>query len=372
MVGVDRDRIVREFMDLVRIDSPSGEEAAIAADLEGRLRGLGLEVRNDGRGPSTGNLIARWPATGPGSPILLTAHMDTVEPGRGVQPRLVDGFVESDGRTTILGADCKAGLVAILEGLRVLGDASRPHPLLEVVITWGEEIGHRGARELDFDQFDSRLGFCLDALCPVGTIVNHAPGYDRLRAVFSGRGAHAGVEPERGISALVAAAHAIVGMRLGRIDQETTANLGLIQGGTARNAIPSQVVIEGEARSRDAVRLAAQVEHLREQLETGARAVGASVEVTVEHDYLPYRVDPDAPVARMAAAAARRAGLEPTFQSTGGGSDANNFNAAGLPMVVLGIGSSGAHTVNERVATSELEALARYVIALVEEASASG
>jgi tripeptide aminopeptidase len=369
MPGVRRERVVRDFLELVRIDSPAREEAAIAAELETRFRALGLEVRNDGRGPSTGNLLARWPATGPGRAILLIAHMDTVEPGRGVEPRLVDGFIESSG-PTILGADCKAGLAALLEGLRTLGEAASPHPLVEVVLTWGEEIGHLGARELEFDRFEARLGFCLDALCPVGTIVNQAPGYDRLRATFRGRGAHAGVEPERGISALVAAAHAVAGMRLGRIDPETTANLGLVRGGTARNAVPSEVVIEGEARSRDAAKLAAQVEHMLACCRAGAEGVGAEVEVEVEHDYLPYRVEPDAPVARLAAAAVVRSGLRPRFEATGGGSDANNFNAGGLPMVVLGIGCSGAHTVNERIATSELEALAGLVVALVEEAGA--
>jgi tripeptide aminopeptidase len=368
MANVQRDRVVQEFIELCRIDSPAREEAAIAVVLEQRLRALGLEVRNDGRGPSTGNLIGRLPATGPGQPILLTAHMDTVEPGRGVQPRLIDDVVCSDGVSTILGADCKAGVVAILEGLRVLQERGMPGPLVEVVITWGEEIGHLGARELDFSEFDAKLGFCLDALCPVGTIVNQAPGYDWVRAVFKGRGAHAGVEPELGVSAIVAAAHAIAAMELGRIDAETTSNIGLIRGGTARNAVPSEVIIEGEARSRDAGKLAAQVEHLRSCFNAGARAAGAEVDVEVEHEFLAYQISPGAPVARLALAAGRRAGLEPIFAATGGGSDANNFNAAGLPMVVLGIGCSGAHTVNERIAISELEALSRYVVALVDEA----
>jgi tripeptide aminopeptidase len=370
MPTVRSERVTREFIELVRIDSPAGEEAVVAVELEARLGALGLEVRNDRSGPSTGNLIARWEATGPGQPILLTAHMDTVEPGRAVKPRLVDGVVASDG-TTILGADCKVGMAAILEGLRALGEAGTAHPLVEVVLTWGEEVGHLGARELDFGQFRARLGFCLDALCPVGTIVNHAPGYDRLRAVFKGRGAHAGVEPELGVSAIVAAAHAIAGMQLGRIDDETTANLGLIRGGTARNAVPSEVVVEGEARSREAVKLAAQVAHMREWCQAGARQVGAEVEFSAEHEYSAYRIPPDAPVARLAVAAARRAGLGPTFTATGGGSDANNFNAAGLPTVVLGLGCTGAHTVRERVAISQLVALARYVVALVEEAGQS-
>ena len=365
---VQRERIVREFMELCRIDSPSRHEAAIAADVERRLRALGLEVRNDASGPETGNLIARWPASGLGRPILLTTHMDTVEPGRGIQPRLVDGFVASDG-TTILGADAKAGLAAILEGLRALGAAGSPHPLIEVVITWGEEIGHRGAEQLDFARFASRLGFCLDALCPVGTIVNQAPGYDRIEAIFKGRAAHAGSEPERGISAIVAAAQAIVGMRLGRIDPETTANLGMIRGGTVRNAVPAEVVLEGEARSLDSRKLEAQVAHMLERCEAGAQLVGTQVELHVDHAYFPYRIETDTPVAQFAAAAAERSGLTPTFSPTGGGSDANNFNAAGLPMVVLGIGSTGGHTVDERVAVSELEALARQVVALVELAA---
>jgi len=370
MPTVRPERVTRELIELVRIDSPAGEEAAIAAELEARLGALGLEVYNDRSGPTTGSLIARWEPTGPGQPILLTAHMDTVEPGRGIKPRLVDGVVASDG-TTILGADCKVGLAAILEGLRALGEAGSAHPLVEVVLTWGEEVGHLGARALDFGRFRARLGFCLDALCPVGTIVNHAPGYDRLRAVFKGRGAHAGAEPELGVSAVAAAAHAIAGMQLGRLDDETTANIGLIRGGTARNAVPSEAVIEGEARSRDPAKLAAQVAQMRERCEAGARRVGAEVEFGVEHEYPAYRIPPDAPVARLALAAARRAGLEPTLAATGGGSDANNFNAVGLPTVVLGLGCTGAHTVREQVAVRELVALARYVVALIEEAGQS-
>src|SRR5439155_3526314 len=263
MATVQIDRITREFIDLVRIDSPAGEEAALAVDLAGRLTSLGLQVSNDHSGPSTGNLIARWEASGPGEPILLTAHLDTVEPGRGIKPLLQDGVIRSDG-TTILGADCKVGLAAILEGIRALGESDLPHPLVEVVLTWGEEIGHHGARALDFSSFEARRGFCLDALCPVGTIVNHAPGYDRLRAVFRGRGAHAGAEPELGISAIAAAAHAIATMRLGRIDDETTANLGMSQGGTARDAVPSEVVVEAGARSRDSTKLEAHVAHIPE------------------------------------------------------------------------------------------------------------
>ena len=371
MVQIQRDRLVGEFMELCRIDSPSRFEAGIAADLERRLRDLGLEVRNDGSGPSTGNLLGRLPATGPGQPILLTTHMDTVEPGRGVQPRLLGDEVASDGRTTILGADAKAGVAALLEGLRVVQASGQAHPLIEVVITWGEEIGHLGARQLDFDAFEARLGFCLDALCPVGQIVNHAPGYDKIRATFRGRGAHAGVEPERGVSAIVAAARALASMELGRIDFETTANVGLINGGTARNAVPSEAVFEAEARSRDARKLAEQVEHIRRCCESGARETGAELDFHVEHDYLPYRVDESAPVARLAAAAARRAGLEPEFRATGGGSDANNFNAGGLPTVVLGIGSTGGHTIDERVSIHELERLARYVVSLVEEAGSA-
>jgi tripeptide aminopeptidase len=368
---INRDRLVDEFMALCRIDSPSRHEAAIATDLEQRLLGLGLEVRNDASGPSTGNLLGRLSATGSGRSILLTTHMDTVEPGRGVQPRLVGDEVASDGRTTILGADAKAGVAALLEGIRAIKASEQPHPLVEVVITWGEEIGHLGARHLDFDAFEARLGFCLDALCPVGQIVNHAPGYDKIRATFRGLGAHAGVEPDTGVSAIVAAARAVAGMELGRIDFETTANVGLVSGGTARNAVPAQAVLEAEARSRDARKLAEQVEHIRGCCESGARSVGAELEFDLEHDYLPYRIEETAPVARFAVAAARRAGPEPRFTASGGGSDANNFNAGGLPTVVLGIGSTGGHTVDERVSIHELERLAGYVVALIEQAASA-
>lgn len=363
---VSEKRVVDEFIELVQIDSPTRDEAAVAAVLEAKLAALGFSVTNDHTGPSTGNLIARLAGSGAGA-IALSAHMDTVQPGRGIKPILRDGSVWSSG-DTVLGADCKASIAAILEGVRAVLEAETRRPTLELLFTWGEEGAHTGAKALDVSSLQSGFSFTLDAAAPVGAIITSAPAYHAVKAVFRGRAAHAGIEPEAGISALVAASRAVARMPLGRIDAETTANVGLIRGGTGRNTVPEVVELEGEARSRDNAKLAAQVEAMSSAMREEAERIGATLELTVTPQYQAFNLSPESPVVALASGAIRRLGLEPEIAATGGGSDANEFNVKGLPSAVLGTAMTAPHTLQEHIAVSDLVLLSRLVVELMAEA----
>jgi tripeptide aminopeptidase len=365
--AIDQQRAIDTFFDLVRIDSPSGQEEAIGQRLERLLRECGVEAGRD----AGGNVIGRRPGRGRLAglpPLLLAAHMDTVQPGTGIRPVIDGGVIRSSGET-ILAADDKAGITAILEALRraeELGLETRP---LEIVFTVQEETGLRGAKALDVAALAARQAVVLDSHGPVGTIVHRAPAQNAIEVVVIGRAAHAGVAPEQGISALVAAARALAAMRLGRIDDETTANFGVISGGTASNVVPERVYLKGEARSRDEGKLEAQTRHMLERLEAAAQELGARVEAKVERAYSAFSIPDDAPVIRLAGAAMRACGLEPQLVPTGGGSDANVLNAAGIQAVNLGVGYEKPHSVDECITVESLARICQVVLALVTAAA---
>jgi tripeptide aminopeptidase len=359
----DQERILDAFCRLVRIDSPSGQEGAIAEYLESELRRLGLDTWRDGAGNVLGRLAGR--GRGAARPwLLLSAHMDTVQPGCGIQPQVVDGVVRSDG-TTILGADDKAGIAAILEALGHVVARGLEHRPLEVVFTVQEETGLSGSKALDMATLRARQAVVLDSNGPVGTIINQAPASDSIEVVVRGKAAHAGVAPELGINALQAVAQALASMRLGRIDAETTANFGVISGGTATNVVPDRVVLKGEARSRSESKLVAQTEHMVGLLRRAADALGAQVEASVRRSYGAYDIPESAPLIQEVSAALRACGLEPRLQPSGGGSDANVFNAAGIEAVNLGVGYTNPHSVDEQLAVADLLAMPRVVLALL-------
>ncbi len=372
MAGVDADRLVHNFLNLVSIYSPSYQEAEVAALLEQELRSLGLEVRNDGTGPgNTGNVIGLLAGDGRGTPIFLGAHMDTVEPGRGIKPVFEAGVIRSDG-TTILSADCKATTAAILEALRVVQGEGLPHGDVETVFTYGEEQGMIGARMLDISGLRARLGFIADNSGAPGGIIVEAPAQNRIRAVFHGKAVHAGGEPEKGINALKAAATAIHRMPLGRIDEETTANIGIITGGISVNIVPDRVEIKGEARSRNNEKLERQTAAMVEAMKVAAEEVGARLESDVEPVYQAYRLAADSPVVRMAWDAAEAVGLQPLLRVTGGGTDANILNARGMPTVVITNGMVKPHSLEERIAVADMVALTNQLIALIGRAAQAG
>jgi len=355
---VNEARLLDTFLALVRIDSPSGEEAAVARELQSRLQHLGLAVERN----AMHNLVAKLP--GKGQAVMLAAHMDTVMPGRGIQPVVKDGVVYSDG-STILGADDKAGVAVILEVLQTVMEKNLPHPPLEIVITVQEESGLVGAKGLDSSRLTARMGVSLDAGGIPGTITVSAPSHDFLSATVLGKAAHAGNQPETGINAIAVAAQAIVDMPLGRIDEETTANIGTIQGGTARNIVPDRVELVGEARSRDKAKLEAQTAKMVHALETAAQSYGAKVDVQVTRCYEAYVFSEAEEVVGRLMAACRAQGVQPHLVPTGGGSDANIFNAQGKQVVNLSAGMSGEHSTDEHIAIADMVTCAQIVLQFV-------
>jgi tripeptide aminopeptidase len=365
---IREERLRDLFLDLVRIDSLSRREGAIAQRLAAELLTLGASVEFDDAGAAVngevGNLIAHLHGTTSAEPLLLCAHMDTVEPGAGVQP-VVDGdVIRSDGRT-VLGGDDKSGVAIVLECLRVCQEEGLPHPPVEVVFTICEELGLLGARHLDLGRVRARRGLVFDSDA-AGFVFTRAPGSTLIEVVVRGRAAHAGMAPERGVSAIRVAAHAIAEMRLGRIDEETTANWGTISGGRAINIIPDEVRLRGEARSHDLAKLQAQLDHMRQCFDAAAAHFpGATIEMRLEEMYQPMSVSDDAPIMRLLLAAAAQAGRIVASAGMGGGCDANILNQRGLEVVNLGTGMRDIHTTSEWLKVSDMVAAAEVTLALI-------
>lgn len=375
---IDRERLLANFLELIQIDSPSDEEGKIAQHVLARLRDLGLEASID----ATGNVIARLAGEGESlrtlSPyertelgrrvgrefatILLNAHLDNVMPCVGVVSIVADGVVRSDGRT-VLGADDKAGVAVILEVLQAIREL--PHPPLEVALTVQEETGLRGAKGLDFAQLQAKMGISLDTEGSIGSIVVSAPSHNSISAVVHGKAAHAGTHPEEGINAILVAAEAIAQMPLGRIDFETTANIGVIKGGRATNIVPDRVEVRGEARSRDEGKLRSQTDKMVKALQDAAGRRGATVDVEVEREYSTFNLGEGDEIVQRVIVAARFIGLEPELVASGGGSDANIFNAHGIRMVNVSTGMEKVHTTEEHIAVADMVKCAELVAAIL-------
>lgn len=373
---INTSRMADHFVDLVRIDSLSRREGAIAARLVADLRALGADVVVDdaGRhvGGDTGNVIGRLPGTRPGTPILLSAHMDTVVPGEGIVPIRESDRIRSDGRT-ILGGDDKSGVAIIVEVLRTLTERGIPHAGVEVAFTICEEVGLLGAKHLSVEGLRARDGLVLDS-DHAAYLFTKGPAADKLEFRVTGLESHSGICPERGISSIQVAGQAIAGMRLGRIDQETTANLGVIHGGAATNIVPKETVILGEARSLDEDKLAAQTAHMRQCFADAAAnhrvtidgvEYRARVTEHIERDYARMNVPESASIVRQVLQAARNMEASVTTRATGGGCDANVFNQRGLQIANLGTGMRAIHTVNEYLLLDEWYRAGRIVLETV-------
>lgn len=367
---VNEKRITEEFIELVKIDSLSRQERKVADVLKAKLAELGLEVVEDEAGGvtggSAGNIIARLPGTMDGPVIMFSAHMDTVEPGLGIEPLLRDGVFYSAGET-ILGSDNKAGVCSILEALRLIKEEGVPHPEIEVVFTIIEEQGLLGAKNLDYGILKAQYGYVLDSHGSAGTIIVRGPAQQKVEAHIRGRAAHAGLCPEDGISAIQVAALAINRMRLGRIDEESTANIGVITGGKAINIVPDIVHLKGEARSLQPGKMREQTEHMKRVLEEAAQEFGAMVSVEIEDLYMEIDLGEDQAVVAVAVRAARNLGVEPKLEATGGGSDANIFNWQGIPVANLGIGMKKVHTTEENIALADLVLNVKYMVEIIKE-----
>jgi len=364
-----RRRLNETFEALCKIESPSGRERVCADWVTSELRSLGLEVEEDDAGShvgsDSGNLLSRI-VGGSDESILLCAHLDTVPLTAPVEPVLVDGGWEN-ANEAILGADNKSAVAILVELARRL--ASQP-PIVgvELLFTVSEEVSLRGSRAFDAGRLRSRFGYVFDHATPIGEIVLASPSHQRLIAEMRGRSAHAGVRPEAGRSAIAAAARAIAAMRLGRLDDETTANVGTIAGGTSINVVPERCRVEAEVRGLDEDKLQAAMTDMIDSLQDAANASECDLDVTVERMFEGYRTRARAPEVELAEQALRACGYEPKHIATGGASDANALNAAGFACTNLADGTERNHQPDERISVDALEGMLDVAIALVEEA----
>ena len=366
------------FLELAVLPSPSGEERAVADRVLDYLHALGLDVDEDDAGSrigsSMGNIFCRLAPSngGNGTPVFLCAHLDTVPPEAAIEPVVGEDEVVRNAAGTILGADNKSAVAAMLEAAARLVENGQAHAGLELLFTPMEEVGLRGAAAFDEQRLDASVGYVYDHAGPVGEVILGAPHQRKLDIQFHGRAAHAGMYPEEGRSAIAAAARAIADLRLGRLDGETTANVGEIEGGTARNVVPEHCRVLAEARSHDERKLADVVQEMLETVTFAATLAECEVETQVEGSARGYRFRRDDVPVRIAASALERSGREPSYIFSGGGADANVFNERGLQCVNLANGMTDIHTPDERIAVADLEAMVDVTLALVEVAAETG
>jgi tripeptide aminopeptidase len=360
------------FLDLAAVPSPSGEEREVADRVIAYLRDMGLEADEDDAGPKVGstigNLYVRLEPTTEGRPLFLCAHLDTVPPTDRIEPVVEDGIVRN-ARPTILGGDNKSAVAAMLEATRRVVAENRPHAGIELLFTPKEEVGLHGAYAFDHTRLAARVGYVYDQAAAIGEVVLGAPSAQQLDITFHGRAAHAGMYPEEGRSAIAAAARAISEMRLGRIDDETTANIGLITGGTAPNIVPEWCSLVADVRSHDERKLAELVQAMQDAITFAAGVAECEVETQARRSYRAYRFKRDDVAVQLASDALGRCGFDPTFSLSGGAADANVFNERGLQCVNLANGMAEIHTPDEHIAVADLDAMVEVTLALIEAAT---
>ena len=375
---LNRDRLADVFKTLVQIDSVSKKEGAISRVLREIFESLGGEVYDDGAGPKvegdTGNLIARFKGSRADAvPLLLNAHMDTVQPGEGVNVLFSDGTFTSDG-STILGADDKSALAVIIEAIRTLQENGLPCGPLELVVTICEEVGLLGAKNLDYSMIKARYGYSLDATDTEG-IVTRAPAANHIEFKVHGRDAHAGASPEKGINAIHLASGAISETRLGRIDEETTANIGIIEGGKATNIVPSLVTMAGEVRSHSTEKLEQETQKIIQGFERQVSKYKDAfpsddglprLEVEVRQDFSMLKIPDDHPVVALAKEAASGLGRKMEIKTSGGGSDSNIFSGHGIVTGILGTGMKDMHTVRESIRLDDMVKALELLIEIIQ------
>lgn len=372
-VPVNQERLVQTFLDLARQNTPPRHERAASEIAHATLVGLGFECEWDDAGGKVGgdvgNLIAFKKGTVGGAPgVFFSAHFDTVEPTPGLEPIIDGDIIRSDGRT-IVGADDKCGVAPILEAMHALQERNIPHGDIQLLLTICEEIGLVGASHLDPRRIKAQYGYVLDSGPPVGSFVYSAPTQDIFDVHIHGRAAHAGAQPEEGINAITVAARAIARMKLGRVGPDTTANVGIINAGTATNIVPSECYLKCEARSRTQSKLDTQRDHMLQCFREEAEAAGTTMDVEIHTPYQMYELGMGDAVLAIGTAACERIGLETLLRVTGGGADANIFNAAGVPTTVLGCGMVNIHRHDEYVRISDMVKSAQLVVSIVQTAA---
>jgi len=373
---INKQRMCSEFMRQTAIDSPSFKEIEMATYLQKRLSTLGAQIDFDQSGTTIGsnanNLIARIAGTKKGDPILFAMHMDTVTPAQNVTPTLKNGVFTSAG-DTVLGADDKSGIVALIEAIETLNEQNIPYVPLEIVITICEEQGLLGAKELDYSKFSAKQGIALDT-SGIDIVINRAPAANRFKIDITGHEAHAGVCPEQGVSAIQIASKAIAKMQLGRIDHETTANIGTIHGGLATNIVPKQVSLRGEVRSHDSNKLRQHTEAIVSAIET--EVTDATITIAGENkiatmalelieEFPAMEVAEDATILQLIQAAGKALGRPQEIRAAGGGSDANIFNGNGIEMVIMATGMSNIHTINESITVVDLVKTSELLVEII-------
>lgn len=362
--------VVKYFLHLVTIDSESLNERGMIDFLKKDLEELGAQTYEDKchleTGGNAGNLYGYLPGNIDKAPILLCAHVDTVKPGNGIKPQMRDGYIYSDG-TTVLGGDDKSGVAEIMIALKRLKDSGEDHAPIEILFTVSEEIGLLGARGFDKSVLKSSFGYAFDAH-RVGEIILGAPAQNSFDITIHGKEAHAGVEPEKGLNAIRIASEAIAQMPMGRIDFETTCNIGIIKGGAATNIVPNMVKIEGEARSHKADKLQKISDEIREAFEDVVAKYakdGAKLQFISKSEYKSFLLSDKSEPVQLAIKAFRDLDIAYTTGTGGGGSDANIFNAEGFPMIICGTGMDKVHTVDERIEIEELIRGRDFVLQLI-------
>jgi tripeptide aminopeptidase len=348
---INAQRLVETFLALIQIDSPSGDESAIAEFVAGRFRELGAEANVD----ALYNVIAKVGGRGvkPNTrPLFLNAHTDNVAPARGIKPIVAGGQIASDG-TTVLGADDLAGVAAILEAVQSLAESDKKHLPLEIAITAQEEMGLAGAKGLDLGGLRAKEGVVFDGGGPVGAITLTAPTHNLLEVTITGKAAHSAT-PDGGVNALTIAAHALTKVKVGRMDRDTTANFGMIRGGNARNIVPEKIELVGEVRSRNDKKLERHTRALKHAFERAVRGSGAALEFRVTRAYNRYEFKKNDRLVGRVAKALKKVGRAPIYRATMGGSDANIWNAKGIKTVVVSIGYEQIHTTGEYIPVGEL------------------
>jgi tripeptide aminopeptidase len=359
------------FTELAAIPSPPGEERAVADVVTAYLRDLGLAAEEDDAGAKVestiGNIFASVEPTAEGTPIFLCAHLDTVPPAGPIEPVVDEGVVRNAGGT-ILGADNKSAVAAMLDATRRVLAENRPHAGIELLFTPKEEVGLLGAAAFDHSRLRARVGYVYDQAAPIGDVILGAPHSRSMEVRFHGRAAHSGMYPEEGRSAIAAAARAIADLRLGRIDEETTVNVGTIQGGTAGNIVPEWCTFLAEARSHDERKLADVVQEMLDAISFAAGLEDCEVETEMHKSYSGYRFKRDDEVVRLAHTALERAGYTPSYGLSGGAADANVFNERGLQCLNLANGMQDIHTPDERIAVEDLDGMVEVTLALLDVA----
>lgn len=366
---VNRERLVAEFIELISIDSLSRMERQIADALKIKLQNMGIDVYEDNAGKeiggNSGNLICTVKGQKDVPAILLTAHMDRVAPGKGIKPVFEGNIIKSDG-TTILGGDDAAGIECILEAIRIVKENNISHGDIQIAFTIAEEGGLFGAKHLDYGKIYAKYGFVLDSGGPIGTVSVKAPSQNKIDITIKGKAAHAGLEPEKGISAIQIASEAISNMKLGRIDDETTANIGIIHGGQATNVICDKLEINAEARSRNQRKLEMQTQHMKKCLEDAAAKFGGLAEFDAKLEYPAFEIKEDQPIIPILRKAAQKTGIELILEATGGGSDTNIINGKGIQAVDLSVGMDKVHSVEEQINIDDLLKAAEFLVNIIQ------